>query len=142
MSDNFSLQYLTIDRVIQAILKVGQGCFMAKTDREAAFCQYPVHLDDLELLGMQWTGKYYFYKILPFGLRSAPFKFTGLSDALEWIAIYDLLISFVDHILHDIIIREPTESECSTNLCSLLIMIHNMGVRYCPGRNYWANPSN
>ena len=77
---------------------------MAKTDIEAAFCQYPVHLDDLELLGMQGTGKYYFYKILPFGLRSAPFKFTGLSDALEWIAIYDLLISFVDHILHDIII--------------------------------------
>ena len=31
---------------------------MAKTDIEAAFCQYPVHLDDLELLGMQWTGKY------------------------------------------------------------------------------------
>ena len=77
---------------------------MANTDIEAAFCQYPVHLDDLELLGMQWMGKYYFYKILPFGLRSAPFKFTGLSDALEWIAIYDLLISFVDHILHDIII--------------------------------------
>ena len=45
---------------------------------------------------MQWTGKYYFDKILPFGLRSAPFKFTGLSYALEWIAIYDLLInSFV-----------------------------------------------
>ena len=104
MSDNFSLQYLTIDMVTQAILKLGQGCFMAKTDTEAAFCQYPVHLDDLELLGMQWTGKYYFYKILPFGLRSAPFKFTGLNDAFEWIAIYDLLISFVDHILHDIII--------------------------------------
>ena len=56
---------------------------MAKTDIEAAFCQYPVHLDDLELLGMQWTGKYYFYKILLFRLRSALFKFTGLSDALE-----------------------------------------------------------
>ena len=104
MSDNFSLQYLTVDRVIQAILKLGQGCFMAKTGRRAAFCQYPVHPDDWELLGMQWTGKYYFDKILPFGLRSAPFKFTGLSDALEWIAIYDLLISFVDHVLHDVII--------------------------------------
>ena len=103
MSDNFLLQYLTIDRVIQAILNLGQGCFMAKTDKEVAFCQYLVHLDDLELLGMQWTGKYYFYKILPFGLRSAPFKFTGLSDARESIAIYDLLISFLDHILHDII---------------------------------------
>ena len=63
MSDNFSLQYLTIDSVIQAILKLGQYCFMAKTDIEAAFCQYPVHPDDWELLGMQWTGKYYFDKI-------------------------------------------------------------------------------
>ena len=78
MSDNFSLQYLTIDRVIQAILKLGQGFFMAKTDIEAAFCQYPVHLDGLELLQMQWTGKYYFYKILPFGLRSARSSSLGL----------------------------------------------------------------
>ena len=46
MSDNFCLQYLTIDRVIQAILKLGQGCFMAKTDIKAAFRQYPVHPDD------------------------------------------------------------------------------------------------
>ena len=105
MSDNFSLQYLTIDRIIQAILKLGQCCFMAKTDIEAAFCQYPVHPDDWELLGMQWTGKCYFDKILPSGLRSALFKclVPGHSDALEWIAIYDLLISFVDHILHDVI---------------------------------------
>ena len=77
---------------------------MARTDIEAAFCQYLVHPDDWELLGMQWTGKYYFDKILLFGLHRTPFKFTGLSDALEWIAIYDLLISFVDHILHDVII--------------------------------------
>ena len=105
MSDNSSLQYLTIDRIIQAILKLGQCCFMAKTDTEVAFCQYPVHPDERELLGMQWTGKYYFDKILRFGLRSALFKrlVAGLSDALEWMAIYDLLISFVDHILHDVI---------------------------------------
>ena len=77
---------------------------MAKTDREAAFCQYKVHPDDWELLGIKWTGKYYSDRVLPFGLRSAPFNFTGLSDALEWIPIYDLLISFVDHILHDVII--------------------------------------
>ena len=61
MSDNFSLQYLTIDRVIQAILKLGQGCFMAKTDIEAAFCQYPVHLDDLDgVIGDAMDGKILF----------------------------------------------------------------------------------
>ena len=132
--DNFSLQYVTIDRVIQAILKLGQGCFMAKTDIEAAFRQFPVHPDDWELLGMQWKGKYYFDKVLPFGLRSAPFKFNGLSQALEWIALYELLISFVDHILDDFIIGEPTESECSTSLRSLLIMFHNLGVPTAPGK--------
>ena len=111
--DNFSLQYVTIDRVIHAILKLGQGCFLAKTDIEAAFRQYPVHPDDWELLGMCWRGKYYFDKVLPFGLRSAPFKFNTLSNALEWIALVELLITFVDHILDDFIIGEATEAECS-----------------------------
>ena len=34
----------------------------------------------------------------------------------------------VECILHDFIIGEPTESECSRSLRSLLIMFHNMGV--------------
>ena len=130
--DNFSLQYVTIDRVIHAILKLGQGCFLAKTDIEAAFRQYPVHPDDWELLGMCWRGKYYFDKVLPFGLRSAPFKFNTLSAALEWIALVELLITFVDHILGDFIIGEATEAECSISLQSLLIMFRNLGVPIAP----------
>ena len=102
--DNFSLQYVTIDRVFHVIRNLGQGCFMAKTDTEAAFRQCPAHPDDWELLGMHWRGKYYFDKVLPFGLRSAPFKFNTLSDALEWIALVEPLITFVDHILDDFII--------------------------------------
>ena len=84
---------------------------MAKTDTEAAFRQYPVHPDDWELLGMQWRGKYYFDKLLPFGLCSASLKFNTLSDALEWIALTELLITFVDHILDYLIIGEATEAK-------------------------------
>ena len=51
---------------------------MAKTDRQAAFCQYALHPDDWELLGMQWTGKYYFDKIPTFGLSSARSSLLGL----------------------------------------------------------------
>ena len=58
---------------------------MAKTDIESAFRLFPVHPDDWELLGMFWNGFYYFDKVLPFGLRSAPFIFNQLSDAIEWI---------------------------------------------------------
>ena len=46
---------------------------------------------------------------MPVGLRSSPFKFNGLSDALEWIALYELLISLVDHILHDFIMHRRTK---------------------------------
>ena len=71
------------NRVIHANLKLGQGCFMAKIDIKAAFCQYPVHPDDWEHLGMHWRGMYDFNKVLPLGLCSAPFKFNTLSDALK-----------------------------------------------------------
>ena len=56
---------------------------MVKTDKEASFRQYLVHLDDWELLRMQWKGNYYFDKILPFGLRSAQVKFNGLVTLLN-----------------------------------------------------------
>ena len=59
--------------------------FMAKTDIESAFRLFPVHPHDWELLGLFWNGFYYFDKVLPFGLRSAPFIFNQLSDAIEWI---------------------------------------------------------
>ena len=75
-----------------------------------------------KLLGMCCRGKYYFDKVLPVWLHSAPFKFNTLSDALEWIALVELLIIFVDHILDDFIIREATEAECSISLQSLLII--------------------
>ena len=73
---------------------LGQNHHMGRnTDIEAAFRQYPVHRDDCELLRVQWRGKYY-------SIRSSRLGYVvprGLSDALEWIAVYQLLISFVDH---------------------------------------------
>ena len=81
--DDFSLQYITIDKAISAIQRFGSDCFMAKTDIESAFRLFPVHPHDWELLGMFWNGSYYFDKVLPFGLRSAPFIVNQLSDAIE-----------------------------------------------------------
>ena len=80
---------------------------MAKTDIESAFRLIPVHPDDWELLGMQWGGLYYYDKVLPFGLRSAPFLFNQLSEALEWILYDKCQISYVAHFLDDFLIIEP-----------------------------------
>ena len=72
-AEEYSLQYVRIDDAIRILLKLGPNCFMAKTDVKSAFRNIPVHPDDWELLGMEWRGLYFFDRVLPFGLRSAPY---------------------------------------------------------------------
>ncbi|XP_028415501.1 uncharacterized protein LOC114538532 [Dendronephthya gigantea] len=71
-SEDYSLQYVRIDDAMRILLELGPNCFMAKTDVQSAFRNIPVHPDDWELLGMKWRGLYFFDRVLPFGLRSAP----------------------------------------------------------------------
>ena len=57
----------------------------------------------LRRLGIYWDGKYYHDKVLPFGVRSAPYLINQLSDAIEWILKNKCMISFVCHILDEIL---------------------------------------
>ena len=70
--DPYSLSYVRVDDAINIIQSLGRGAFMAKTD-----------LKYWSLLGIYWQSQYYVDMYLPFGLRSAPFLFNQLSDALE-----------------------------------------------------------
>lgn len=132
--DDFSLQYIKIDDAISALIRLGRDTFLAKTDIESAFRQFPVHPDDWELLGMRWNNLYYFDKVLPFGLRSAPYIFNQLSDALEWILINQCSISYVGHILDDFLIMEPSATTqppsqpCQASLTSMLLTFKTLGV--------------
>ena len=114
--DDISLQYITIDNAIAAIQNFGQGCYMGKTDIESAFRLIPVHADD-------WEQD----KVLPFGLRSAPYIFNQLSDAIEWILLNKCSISFVCHILDNFLIVEPPcpnpplYSRCRASLLSMIL---------------------
>lgn len=133
-SEDFSLQYITIDNAIDGIKQFGQGCFLAKTDVESAFRLIPVNPKDYELLGMCWNGKYFYDKVLPFGLRSAPYLFNQLSDALEWILLNKCFISFVCHILDDFLIIEPpslafpSNQLCQQSLSSMLLTFKRLGI--------------
>ena len=101
---------------------------------ESAFRLFPVHPDDWELLGVFWNGFYYFDKVLPFGLRSAPFIFNQLSDAIEWILQNDCMISFVCHILDDFLIIEPPaptvplDSLCEASLSSMILSFKYLNI--------------
>ena len=136
-AEQYSLQYVRIDDAIRILLKLGPNCFMAKTDVQSAFRNIPVHPEDWELLGMKWRGLYFFDRVLPFGLRSAPYIFNMLSDALEWILITKSGVSNVLHILDDFFLAEaPPRSSCSTSLCKLLCLFTELNVPIAPGKTY------
>ena len=83
--EEFSFHYSTVDDAVRLLLRHGIGALMAKVDLKSAFHMVPVRVEDWDLLGMYWQGKYYVDTCLPFGLRSAPYLFDQFAMALHWI---------------------------------------------------------
>lgn len=129
-----TLQYVTINNASRGILSIGQGCFLVKTDIESAFQIIPPKLEDYELCGICWEGKYYNEKYLPFELRSAPYIFNLLSDAVERILSNKCSISFVCHTLDDFLIIEPPSlfpphnQICQQHIYSMLLSCKTLNI--------------
>ena len=136
--EDHSLQYITIDNATEGILRLGEGCFLAKTDIESAFRLIPLKPSDYELFGMFWNNQYYYDKVLAFGLRSAPSVFNQLSDAVGWILVNKCGISFVCHILDDCLIIEPAtlfpphSRACQQNLSRMHLTFNSLGIPLAP----------
>ena len=93
---------------------------MAKTDLKSAFRLIPIHPDDWNLLGVYWKAHYYVDLYLPFGLRSSPYIFNQLSDALEWILKNNYGLQHVIQILDDFFVAEPSWVGCLKTFSTLL----------------------
>ena len=78
--EHSSLAYVSVDHIVQVILRLGR---MAKIDIRSAYRLIPVHPENRLLLGMQWGAWKYIDCVLPFGLRSAPKIFNSVADALQ-----------------------------------------------------------
>ena len=74
---------------------------MAKVDLKNAFRLCPVRPVDWHLLGIHWRDRFYVDKCLPFILRSAPFLFNMVADALQWILEHYFDVSHLFHYLDD-----------------------------------------
>ena len=123
--DPYSLQYVRVDDAISILKSLGPGAYMAKTDLKSAFRIMPIHPDDWNLLGIYWQSRYYVDLYLPFGLRSSPFLFNQISDALEWILKNNYGLGHVIHILDDFFIAESSKLACLENFSTLHRMMPN-----------------
>ena len=105
--DEFSLHYITVDKVIRLVSQFDRGALMAKFDVESAYRNVPIHPLDRYFLGMKWRHHFYVDLALPFGLRSAPYIFNSIADLVEWILINNHQIPDLLHYLDDFLTAAP-----------------------------------
>ncbi len=121
--EDFSLQYTTVDDAIKLCHLCGKGALMAKVDLKNAFRICPVRKEDWHLLGICWRNLYYVDKCLPFGLRSAPYLFNMVANALEWILKHYFNLSHLFHYLDDFFFVAPALSpDCLNALLDMLLL--------------------
>ena len=75
-----------------------------------------------------WQSQYYIDLYLPLGLRSAPFLFDQISDALEWILKHNYGLCHVIHILDDFFSAVTTKFDCLGSFTTLLKVFMSLRV--------------
>ena len=134
------LQYISVNQVALAAVRLGRGALLAKTDIKAAYRLIPVHPMDRVWLGMKREDLVYVDGMLPFGLRFAPKLFNAVADALEW-CIYKQGVEFVHHYLDDFIVAGPPESSiCQEHLDTLEKECTCLGVLLAPEKREGPSP--
>ncbi len=129
-----SLHYMSVDHVVEQVLKVGRGAELAKADVKKAYRNVPVHPDDRWLLGMEWQGTTFVDGTLPFGLRSAPLLFTALGDALEWVAKAHGA-GWLRHYIDDFVtVGAPGTGECARSLRAFKEVCGRLGMPLDDGK--------
>lgn len=108
-----SVKYTSFDTVIQTISQLGRGTIIAKSDIKSAFRLLKIFPGDFELLGLQFEGKFYFDKCLPFGCSISCKLFEMFSTFLEWLAKERSGFNTIHHYLDDFIfIGSANTSQC------------------------------
>ena len=122
------VKYHTVDMAIQIILRLGRGCFLAKTDIQSAFRLLPVHPDSYHLLGFYFKGHYFFDTAMPMGLSISCQVFETFSTALQWIAQTHFSIGDMLHILDDFLFISLTHDLSKQSLATFQSLCDHLGV--------------
>ena len=133
--DEFSLHYITVDDAVRLMHKHGKGARLAKVDLQNAFRLCPVSLADWSLLGIHWERQYYVDKVLPFGLRSSPFLFKMLADALCLVATHKFGVEDLVHYLDDYLSVQPAKplASAQNKFFTLLATLEYLNVPLANG---------
>jgi hypothetical protein len=91
-------KFVTVDQVLKKL----RSCqLMAKIDIVDAYLQVSIHPSCYRLCRIYWRNQYYFFNRLPFGAKSAPRIFQGISDMIKFGLCRRCPSSFIENYLDD-----------------------------------------
>ena len=123
-----TVKYTSFDEVLNMILTLGNGAYMAKFDIKSAFRLIPVRQSDFKLLGIQFKDQFYFDKCLPFGCSISCSTFEKFSTFLEWTIKAVTASKNVRNYLDDFALAAFTGKGCQHTLDSALELLQDIGV--------------
>jgi hypothetical protein len=124
----------SLDRATYFIKRIGKGCFLIKLDVKAAYKIIPVDPNDWPLLGFKWEGKWYYERVLPFGLRSSCRLWEMYATALQHIFEKAVGIKCIVHYVDDFLFVVSTLEEGKRNLTRALMFAERLGVPFAPDK--------
>ena len=92
------LSFPKVDDFAFRIFSIGTDCMMFKVDLSRYFRQLPLDPGDYSLIGYIVAGKLYFDKVLPMGMRTAPYIAQRVTNAIAYIhrKLEYFLLNYVD----------------------------------------------
>lgn len=115
----------------RAVTKYGKGCWLVKLDVLAAYKQIPVRREDWHLLGFMWEDKYYYERVLPFGLKSSCRLWEMYATALHFFLDTALGMSFKKTVIHyvdDFLFVLPNRADAVYFLGQALKLCEDLGI--------------
>ena len=95
---NAKLSFPKVDDFAFRIFTLGEGCMMFKINLSRYFRQLPLDPGDYSLIGYIIDGEIYFDKVLPMGMRTAPYIAQRVTNAIAYIhkRLEYFLLNYVD----------------------------------------------
>ena len=139
--DEFTLQYVTVDYIVECLQKCGEKCVLGKIDLSSAYKHILVRREDWELLGLSVTQskngvlrtEYYVQTVLPFGLRSSSYLFNMYADALEYCMVKNG-VTHVHHYVDDYVTYDNNSQVCANNMQIMLDTCSSLGFTVQPSK--------
>jgi len=118
-------QHFKIEDWKTVIRLISPNDFLATIDLEDAYLLLPIHQDDRRFLRFRFRGQLFQFRVLPFGLASAPYIFTKILKPVLHFLREKGFLSVV--YLDDFLLIAPTYDHCVRNVTTTRNLLSSLG---------------